>query len=211
MHCNTAALGPVLKPFGQHALPNRPITDNRAVNQGLCFWCLEKRHYKTECSKAAAGVPKAINAVGPDYHDQYDKYGQEYYDEQLDPGDVNYVNRSRPPRPRYNPGGGFYRPNPAKGRGQKPRFQIRQRPPGYRIHALEEERPLADFAQYHDDGTVTLAADIADALHGLTLQDLGGDGPDTAAVPDQETEAYSAAPASVHALVPSAVPEHFLG
>ena len=197
--------------FGQRTLPGRSNADDRAVSQGLCFWCLEKGHYKTECPKAAAGVPKAINAVEPDYHDPYDEYGQGYHDDQLDTGDVNYMNRSRPPRPRYNPGGGFYRPNPAKGRGQKPRFQIRQRPPGYRIHSLEEERPLVDFAQYHDDGTVTLAADIADALHGLTLQDLGEDGPDTAAVHHQETEAYSAAPAAVHALVPSAVPEHFLG
>ena len=189
---------------GQRLLTSCPTSNNRATNQGQYFWDSEKRHYQSECLKAAA-----TNAVRPEPLEPYAEYG--YLTNQPYNGSVKHLGRNlpRPPRPRCNASEGFYRSNPAKGRGQQPRIEIQSRPPGHRIQVSEKVRPPADFTQYHADGTDTLAADIADARHGPTLQDLESDGPDTAAVMDQESEAYSAAPAAVHSLVPATVPDRF--
>jgi len=151
---------------GQRLLTSCPTSNNWATNQGQYFWDSEKRHCQSECLKAAA-----TNAVRPETLEPYAEYG--YLTDQPYHGSVKHLGRNPPwpPWPHCNASEGFYRPNPAKGRGQQPRIRIQSRPPGHRIQVSEKVRPPADFTQYHADGTDTLAADIADARHGPTLQD----------------------------------------
>ena len=191
-----------------------PRQNNIALDQNLCFWCLEKGHYKNECPKAAAGIPKAVNAMGSQYF-TYDEEPAGHDPDSDSYGDVHYMDRRRhghPSLPRQNPGGGFYRHPPARGRGHsKPRYQVRQRAPGYRIHALSSERPLTDFIQYGEDGTVTLPANMVEALQGLTVDDVLHDERDVAP-PADETALTDTAPyqGTVHAVQYQTVPDHFL-
>ena len=55
---------------GQRLLTSCPTSNNRATNQGQYFWDSEKRHYQSECLKAAA-----TNAVRPEPLEPYAEYG----------------------------------------------------------------------------------------------------------------------------------------
>lgn len=100
MHNNARTQYPVRPaPAGQSQATTPQHHSSAALEQNLCFWCLEKGHFRRECPKAAASVPKAVNAMDPPYY-MYKEDPAGYEPDMEAYGNVHYMDRRRPRPPR---------------------------------------------------------------------------------------------------------------
>lgn len=199
---------------------------HQASSKQLCFWCLEPGHFKSSCPKRANGIPRAVNALAPDYevHATYHRPAQQdanptrpYYGRSNQPPQKKFQNFSRPVQNRYG-----VRPS-NHGQRRQP-FRVRYSPRDS-VHQIDgQERAIEEFFTVNDDGNVTIPAAIAEALTGLTLEDPDSDSNEPEGTEEhefQDSNTPNNHEPSVNALTedtpeyllnePYLVDEHFLG
>ena len=191
---------------------------HRAEANDLCYWCLSKGHYKINCPKKAAGVPKAVNQLGQDYEAvDHQAYADPHVDFQQEvhaayPGPARGY---RPYRPSSSSRGGPKKPFQQRKPFRKPQFPKKVR---FSVNQTGESVSLTEQFVVNDQGDVVVPPELLASLEGLHVSSYDDGEPEQPGADEPQDEAADQAayyaPSNVYSLTePYIVPEasSFLG